>query len=292
MEFPFLRTQMEQTMNNREALRPKAPIERWLLPVIVWIFPFVAIALGLRRWLPPLASDHGADIDVMLYYLLITIGGLLLTGNLILGYFIWRFSRAGEVTYHLPSPKVERRWSLIPIVVMALVAEGGVFLLGLPVWNSYFAASPPPNSVVVDVIAEQFVWNVRYAGADGRLGRNSPTLYAYDNPMGLDPDDPAALDDIVTMSRIVLPVNRPARIRLRSKDVLHSFFLPHLRVKQDVVPGMSISVWFIPTKTGTYELACAELCGTAHYTMRGVLRVVTAEEFDAWLGSEIPFFAP
>jgi cytochrome c oxidase subunit 2 len=267
-------------------------LERWLLPLVIWSLALVAIAFGVQVWLPKLASEHGAGIDRMLYYLLFAVGTIFVIGNITLGYFVWRFSRAEKVTFRNATRKMERRWSIIPIIIMALVAEGGVFVLGLPVWSKLYTAAPPEDSVVVQVLAEQFAWNIRYAGADGKFGRTKPTLYAYNNPMGLDEEDPAALDDIVTLSRIVLPVNRPVHIRLGSKDVLHSFFLPNHRVKQDAVPGMTISLWFVPTETGEYELACAELCGSGHYTMRGLVGVVTEEEFDEWMKNEIPYLAP
>lgn len=279
-------------MNSNDTAGSSGPLERWLLPLVIWSFPVIGIAFGVQRWLPPLASEHGGGIDRMLYYLLFTVGGLFVLGNIVLGYFVWRFSRAKKVTFRTATARTERRWSLIPIVLMALVAEGGVFVLGLPVWSKFYAAAPPADSVIVHVLAEQFAWNVRYAGADGQFGRTAPELYAYDNPMGLDETDPAAGDDLVTLNEIVLPVNRPAHIRLQSKDVLHSFFLPAQRVKQDAVPGMTIDLWFVPTVTGTFELACAELCGTGHYTMRGLVRVVPAEEFAEWQATEIPFLAP
>ncbi len=108
------------------------------------------------------------------------------------------------------------------------------------------------------------------------------------NPIGLLRAEPDAADDVTTTNRIFLPVDRPAWITLKSKDVLHSFFVPQFRVKQDAVPGMTIDIWFVPTKTGTYELACTELCGLGHYRMRGMVEVVSGEEFDRWLGENKP----
>jgi cytochrome c oxidase subunit 2 len=107
--------------------------------------------------------------------------------------------------------------------------------------------------------------------------------------VGLDANDPAAEDDLLLLSEFFLPVDRPVSIRLRSKDVLHGFYLPHFRVKQDAVPGMNIDIWFVPTVEGTFELACAELCGFGHYKMRGILHVVSEEEFEQFLQEEPPF---
>ena len=258
------------------------------LAVVMWIVPVAVVAVGARGWLPPLASEHGAGIDRMLRYLLLCTGALLVIGHGALGYILWRFSGQPRVSFRMATPKQERIWSLIPIVLMAVIAEGGVFVIGLPVWDKFYGAIPP-DAVSVEITAEQFAWNIRYPGKDGTVGRTSPNLLSLDNAIGLDKDDPASHDDLLNVGLLYLPVNRPARIRLRSKDVLHSFYLPFQRVKQDVVPGMSIQVWFVPTEVGDYEIACAELCGFGHYQMRGLLRVVSEEEFEKQL-QDLPTF--
>jgi cytochrome c oxidase subunit 2 len=262
--------------------------ERWTLPLIIWLLPVVTLALGMRTWLPPLASDHGAGIDRMLHYLLISVGGLYVIGNAVLGYFVWRFCRQGKVTMRMASRKAERRWSIIPVAVMLVVAEGGVFVLALPVWGKYYG-EPPADVLTVEVTAEQFAWNVRYAGADGKFGRTAFRLISLDNPLGVDHGDESGKDDIILLNDIHLPVNRPARIRLRSKDVIHSFYVPDFRMRQDAVPGMTIDVWFEPTQLGTYELACSQLCGFGHYTMRGLVTIVSDADFKAWLTEQASY---
>ena len=261
--------------------------ERWVVPLILWSFPVITLALGLRTWFPPLASDHGAGIDRMLRYLLLSVGALYVVGNAVLGYFVWRFCRQEKVTLRMASKQAERRWSLIPAVAIMLVAESGVFALGLPVLGRYYSV-PPEDTLTVELTAEQFAWNIRYAGADGKFGRATPRLMTLNNPIGLDAQDAASRDDIVLLNDIHLPVNRPARIRLRAKDVIHSFFVPDFRVKQDAVPGMTIDIWFVPTQTGIFELACNQLCGFGHYTMRGLVTVVSAEDFENWLREQSP----
>jgi cytochrome c oxidase subunit 2 len=256
------------------------------LALVVWSIPVIVIAAGSRSWMPPLASEHGAGIDRMLHYLLYDAAGLLLAAHLALGYFLWRFGGERKISFRLPSKRQERGWAMVPIVLMTVIAEGGVLVLGLPVWAKLYDTAPPNDSVVVDVTAEQFAWNVRYAGHDGKFGRTSSSLLSLDNAIGIDANDPAAKDDILLIGEIHLVVNRPAHIRLHSKDVLHSFFLPMQRIKQDVVPGMTNEIWFIPTKTGDYEIACAELCDFGHYQMRGLLRVESQEKFDAWLADQ------
>lgn len=262
------------------------PRDGQFLAAVMWLIPAGLIVLGAQRWLPPLASLHGIGIDRMLTYQLVTVGALFVIGHVALGYFVWRFSGARRVSFRLASASAERRWSLVPVVLMALVAEGGVFALGLPVWGQYYAAAPPRNAVLVEVTGEQFAWNVRYPGPDAVFGRTDPALIQVDNPVGVDKDDAAARDDRLLASEMYLPVDRPAHIRLRSRDTLHSFFLPNLRVKQDAVPGMTIDLWFVPTGVGTYEIACAELCGLGHYSMHGLLHVVSPEEFERWEKSD------
>lgn len=262
--------------------------ERWLLPLIIWLLPAVTLGLGLKTWLPPLASDHGAGIDRMLRYLLFSVGALFVIGNAVLGYFVWRFCRQGRVTMRMASTKSERRWSVISVAVMLVVAEGGVFVLGLPVWGKYYG-EPPADVLTVEINAEQFAWNVRYAGADGKFGKTAFNLISLDNPLGVDRSDASGRDDLILLNDIHLPVNRPARLRLLAKDVIHSLYVPDFRLRQDAVPGMTIDVWFVPTKTGTYELACSQLCGFGHYTMRGLVTIVSDADFQAWLAEQASY---
>jgi cytochrome c oxidase subunit 2 len=264
----------------------KKPGPGRLLAVVVWLIPVLIIIAGARTWLPPVGSEHGEGIDRMLHYLLFCAGGLLGIAHLALGYALWRFGGQQQATFRQATSRQERSWALVPIILMALIAEGGVLFIGLPVWSKLYAAAPQ-NAVTVELTAEQFAWNVRYPGRDGRFGRTEASLLSLDNPVGVDHNDPAAHDDVLLIGEVHLPVNRPARIRLRSKDVLHSFFLPIQRVKQDVVPGMTIEAWFVPTQTGDFEIACAELCGFGHYQMRGLVRVESDEEFARWL-AEMP----
>jgi cytochrome c oxidase subunit 2 len=134
------------------------------------------------------------------------------------------------------------------------------------------------------VTGKQFEWHVRYPGPDGTLGPKSVALIDdVTNPVGLDRSGSGGADDIVTINQITVPVSRPVRIRLQARDVIHSFFLPHMRVKQDAIPGMSPEVIFVPTREGNFEIACTELCGLGHYRMQAFFSVVSQAEFDAWL---------
>ncbi|NOT46057.1 MAG: hypothetical protein HOP14_15775, partial [Acidobacteria bacterium] len=142
------------------------------------------------------------------------------------------------------------------------------------------------GSTEVRVVAEQFAWNVHYPGPDGVFGLASPALISPDNPLGLDPTDAAGRDDLVTINQLAMPVDRPVIVHLSSKDVIHSFALPEMRVKQDAIPGTLQTVWFTPTRIGSWEIVCSQLCGLAHYRMRGFYDVMTADDFDAWLAEE------
>ncbi len=240
------------------------------------------LVYGARSWAPPLASHHGAGIDAMIRFLLVTTGLMFLAGHVMLGLLVWRGARRSRITLRLAPAKAER-WVAVTLgLLMTFVAEGGVLAIGLPVFEEYFG-DIPHDAVQLEVTAQQFAWNVRYPGADGIFGRTDVALIDTNNPIGLDRNDPAAADDTLTINQITVPVNQPVKVILRSRDVIHSFFLPNFRVKQDAVPGMTIEIWFTPTREGRFEIPCTELCGLGHYRMKGFLNVVSRSEFQAFL---------
>jgi len=157
----------------------------------------------------------------------------------------------------------------------------------IPAWAKRVTLFPSENeAVVVHVIGEQFQWNVHYPGPDGKFGRTRPELVAADNPIGLDKTDPASKDDITTINQLNLPVNRPVLVHLSSKDVIHSFGLYEMRVKQDAVPGLNIPVWFIPNRVGEYEITCSQLCGLGHYRMRGFVTIQSEADYRSWMADQ------
>jgi cytochrome c oxidase subunit II len=173
--------------------------------------------------------------------------------------------------------------------------EGGVLgaeivllaFFSIPAWSARVDAFPSEQAAtVVRVVAEQFAWNIHYPGRDGRFGRTALALLGPENPVGLDRNDPAARDDITTINQLFLPVNRPAIIYLSSKDVVHSFALPQMRVKQDAIPGIVQPVWFTPTETGQWEIICSQLCGLVHFRMIGSYTIQPQAQYDAWLTGE------
>ena len=178
--------------------------------------------------------------------------------------------------------------SLIPDMIIMAFEIALIVFYAIPVWSKIKMSTPPVNdAVLVEVVAEQFGWNVHYAGPDGKLGARKSELVHFSNPIGLNREDPASADDVVMGNEMRLPVGKTAIIKLYSKDVIHNFFVPEFRLKQDAVPGLEIPMWVEPTKVGKYEIACAQLCGFAHSLMRGDMYVQTQEEFDAWYKSRL-----
>ena len=259
--------------------------------VVALIILFGAITLftvlGFARdWQPAVASIHGEGVDAVIGYLLITTGSLLVIGTIAFLAFLWLYGRGNPTKSPATNERSERRWSVIPVLSMALIAEAGVVFKGMPVWQKVYA-DPPPDALVVELTGQQFEWLVRYPGADGVFGRLDPArIEATANPLGLDSTDAAALDDIVVRNRVRAPVGRTVAVLIRARDVLHSFSVPAFRVKQDAVPGMTTRVSFVPSVPGTYEIACAELCGMGHYRMAARFMVLEQEEFDAWMAQQ------
>jgi cytochrome c oxidase subunit 2 len=161
-----------------------------------------------------------------------------------------------------------------------------VLLLGfaIPLWAKRVNQFPPgKEALLVHVVAQQFSFNYHLPGPDGLFGRRDISFESNSNQLGLDPNDPAGKDDIVTTGELHVPVNRPVVAELSSKDVIHDFFLPSMRIGGDAIPGSLIPVWFTPIKTGTDEVICAQLCGLGHYGMKGTLVVDTPQDYEAWL---------
>jgi len=164
-----------------------------------------------------------------------------------------------------------------------------VLLIGfaIPAWANRVNELPPEeDSTVVHMIAKQFEWHSHYAGTDGRFGRRDISLVTPTNGIGLDRSDPNGADDVVTINQMNLPVDKPVIVYLSTMDVIHSFGIAEMRVKQDAIPGLEIPVWWEPTRVGDYEVNCSQLCGLGHYRMRGFMTVQTETEFQDWLAAE------
>jgi cytochrome c oxidase subunit 2 len=244
------------------------------------------LGLGARPWYPEIVSVHGPGMQRMLDFTLLASAGFFVLGHLALVYLLVRaFRHPGKAGEH---PRRQWMVALVPAVLMALVAEGGVIALGLPVFGQYYGAAPA-DALRVDLTGRLFFWASHYPGPDGVPGPTRPELITTENALGLDPAVPSSADDRVVLNELAVPLGRAARVTLHSTDVIHSFFVRELRVKQDAVPGMAIPIWFVPTKAGDYEIACNQICGLGHYRMKGTLHVLEPQAFEAWVNEQPPF---
>jgi cytochrome c oxidase subunit 2 len=200
-------------------------------------------------------------------------------------YVLFRFRKAANPKASYTGAKGKLSKGLeIGIVVVEMVL---LIFYAIPAWARRVQNFPSESeAVVVRVIGEQFAWNVHYHGPDGKFGRTRPELVSADNPIGLDRSDPDAKDDVTTINQLNLPVDRPILVHLTSKDVIHSFGLYEMRVKQDAVPGLSIPVWFIPNRIGEYEITCSQLCGLGHFRMRGFVTIQSQADFTKWFDEQ------
>ncbi len=238
----------------------------------------------MHVWLPEGISTIAPAVDRLFYIILWLTGAVFVLVQATLLYFLVRYRRqAGQPAHYTHgNTMVEVVWTVIPAVILVALA-----LHSQRIW-AQVRGTPPPAALEVAITGQQFAWNVHYPGTDQQFGRTSPALVdEASNPVGLDRTDPNAADDIVTVNQLHLPVNRVALLHLKSKDVIHSFFVPQFRMKQDMVPGFTGQLWVSATKAGSYEIACAELCGLGHYRMRGFLTVESDEAFAMWLADAL-----
>jgi cytochrome c oxidase subunit 2 len=217
----------------------------------------------LDWWLPENVSTYGADVD-RLFYLIFYITGaawILVQTLMIVFLFQYRHREGRRAKYTHGNTTLEIMWTIAPALILIMIG-----FMSKATWD-VIRHTHPPTTNVVEITAKQFNWEVLYPGPDGKFQTD---------------------DDKMIENDLHVPVNQVVRVRLKSKDVIHSFFVPQFRLKQDAVPGRTIEVWFEATKPGTYELPCAELCGFGHSGMLGHVTVQTAEEFQAWTKEQWP----
>ena len=258
------------------------------LLAVIWLITFVSTYFFAAKtwWLPHGASSAAFWIDKQFALTYFLMGIVFVAAQGALGLFVWQYrdrEGAKKVEYSHGNVKLEVLWTALTAVLFV-----GLNLMGSNVWAHERFAPAEAGAVPVEVTGMQFAWYFRYPGADGKFGATSPKLMdpsaGNEAAVGLDTSDPASKDDVVT-GTMYLPVNRQVDLRLRAVDVIHSFFVPNMRFKQDAVPGLEIHMHFTPTEVGDYEIACAELCGLGHYKMHGTLKVVSQEDFDKWLAA-------
>jgi cytochrome c oxidase subunit 2 len=255
----------------------------------------------MTKWmgLPALAAANGTQIDNLIGWMHVFMLILFVGWGAFLTYCLIRFRRSRHPVANYTGAKSHAS-SYLEAGVAVVEA---VLLVGfsIPLWAARVDHPPAETeALIVEVTGEQFAWNIHYAGPDGKFGRTDLKLLDVSaNPLGLDRSDAAGKDDVTTLNQLYLPVNKPIIVRLRSKDVIHSFNVPEFRVKQDAIPGFTIPIWFIPTittaemrtQTGNaefqYEIACAQLCGLGHFRMRAFVTVLPPDEFQKWLDDKV-----
>ena len=259
-----------------------------VLLVVIWLITILSTYFFIAKtwWLPVGASALAPAIDHHFTTTYIVMGIVFVAAQLSLGALVWKYrdhKDALKAEYSHGNIKLELIWTVLTAVLFV-----GLNLMSSSIWASERFRPADPGAVRVEVTGMQFAWYFRYPGPDGKFGATKPELEdassGGEGALGLDTKDLASKDDVVSGTMLV-PVNREVEVILRAHDVIHSFFVPAMRFKQDAVPGLAIHMHFTPTQTGEYEIACAELCGMGHYKMHGILKVVPQDEFDKWLAS-------
>ncbi len=235
--------------------------------------------------MPVQASTHAAELDqmtVLVHWLMLI---MFVGWGIFFVYVLFRFRRSAnpKASYTGAKGKISKGTEVAVAVIEVLL----LVFYAIPAWAKRVKAFPSESeAVVVRVVGEQFSWNIHYPGQDRTFGRTDIKLVTSDNPLGLDRSDAAAKDDITTINQLNLPVDRPVLVHLSSKDVIHSFGLFEMRVKQDAIPGMQIPVWFIPNLIGNYEISCSQLCGLGHFRMRGFINIQSQNEYATWFAEQ------
>lgn len=256
------------------------------------------------KWLPADLSTQGAIIDQLINWLHVFMVLLFVGWAIYMVYALMKFSKKANPKASYEGAKgTVSKWLEVGVVVFEVIILVG---LSIPAWSDLKIKVPTEQEAVpIRCIAQQFAWNFHYPGPDGVFGRTTSDLVDEStNPVGLDPADPNGEDDVVTLNNLYVPAGKKILIKLSSKDVIHSFSIPVLRIKQDAVPGMEIPIWFeAKPEVGqdpaagdeivTYDIACAQLCGLSHYRMQGFTTIYTPEAYEKWLeeqGEEEEFF--
>jgi cytochrome c oxidase subunit II len=242
-------------------------------------------SLGLRDWwMPPNAAAHGFAVDRLMRWDIGAMAACFLLANLLLIWLALRPRRTSRVPSSWHAELIPLSLLVILYIAMAVTAEH--------LWARERFEGPAPEALHAEVVGEQFQWYFHYPGADAAYGASRPQLVnaALGNPIGLDLADDHGKDDIVA-SELVLPANREVDLQLRSLDVIHGFFVPEMRLKQNAVPGLTLHVHFTPVRQGTFPILCSQVCGSGHARMQAHMRVVSEAAYTAWLASRAPHHA-
>ena len=235
-------------------------------------------------WWTPIASNWGYIDDTIIITFWIT-GVVFVAVVLFMAYcvFRYRYKEGLRAAYEPENKKLE--WWLTGLTTLGVA---GMLAPGLFVWDKFITV--PEGAMEFEVVGQQWNWRYRFPGKDGVLGTLGARNISDENPFGLNPNDPNGQDDVlVDDSELHLPLDKPVKVLLRSIDVLHDFYVPQFRAKMDMVPGMITYFWFTPTRTGTFDILCFELCGVGHHAMRGKVVVESESDFQKWLKQQETF---
>jgi cytochrome c oxidase subunit II len=235
-------------------------------------------------WWTPIASNwHYIDETIVITFWIT--GVVFAAIVLFMAWCVFRFrTRGGRQAIYEPENKRLEWW----LTAVTAVGVAAMLAPGLFVWSRFITV--PGDATEVEIIGQQWRWSYRLPGEDGRLGTSDVRLISPDNPLGINPADPAGRDDVVIEAEdLHLPIGKPIRVLLRSVDVLHDFYVPEFRAKMDMIPGLVTFFWMTPTRTGTFDSLCAELCGVGHSQMRGSVVVAEAAAYQAWLEKQQTF---
>lgn len=231
--------------------------------------------------MPPDWSLHGHGIDQLINVLHIFMITLFVGWGIFLAFTLFRYrARPGhKASYESATSKMPKYLEVAVVLFEVFLLVG----LSFPIWNAYKTDSPDEkDALTLRVVGQQFVWNIHYPGEDNQFGKTSVKFVSDANPLGIDPDDPASADDFYSVNQMHIPVDKPIIAEISSKDVIHSFGVPVLRVKQDATPGIAVPIWFTATETGQFDIHCSQLCGVGHSLMKGVITVDNAADFKKW----------
>jgi cytochrome c oxidase subunit II len=253
--------------------------------------------------MPVAASAHAGEIDQMIslvHWLMLV---LFVGWGAFFIFVLVRFRKSANprASYVGAKGKIAKSTEVAVAIIEVLL----LVFYAIPAWAKRVNSLPTgSDATIVRVVGHQFAWEVQYPGADGKFGRTDPTLVTSDNPLGLDRKDPDAKDDVTTINQLNVPVGHPVLVHLSSQDVIHSFGLYEMRIKQDAVPGLEFPVWFVPTITTAdmraqlknptfeYEITCSQLCGLGHYRMRGFITVQSDADYTKWMAEQVKALNP
>lgn len=235
-------------------------------------------------WWTPIASNW-SYIDTTLVITFWITGFVFSAVVLFMAYCVYRFRhKEGATAHYEPESRKLESW----LTAVTAIGVAAMLAPGLYVWSQFI--NVPKDATEVEVVAQQWQWSFRLPGKDGKLGTSNVRLVSADNPLGINPDDPNSKDDVVVEAAdLHLQIGKPVKMLLCSIDMLHDFYVPEFRAKMDLVPGMVTYFWLTPTRTGTFEVLCAELCGTGHNFMRGTVLVDTEQDYATWLEKQATF---